>query len=241
MAAAATTDFHTATLGLYRINGVAGLLLQKGGNQLANHMPFPDMRTVELGEHVAQMAQGYATVKRRMRQVLVTYDSGSLLIVIQQDVQLVLLLTSRADLSLVANAAAVFLTDHTGAFAAASGEKQSQAFQDPRAPREMVVTGSLAATNGARLRTEPAVPEISRWPDVRKLLEKVLGKVMGRAQVNSLISRVCQEKHGSEDAFQLPLAASKDLARAVLSQVPNRAKRASLLSELEQAFQEASL
>ncbi len=242
MAEASSFDFNTATLGLYRISGVAGVLLQKGGNLLANHMPFPDIRTAELGEHVAQMTQGYAAVKRRMRQVLISYDSGSLLIVMQQDAQLALLLNARADLTRVANAAGVFLTDHAEALADASAEKQSKLFRDPNAPREMVVTGSLAASNGARLRTaEAATPEISRWPDVRKLLEKVLGKVMGRAQVNTMITRVCQEKHGSSDAFQLSLADSKELARTVMNQVPNRSKRASLLSELEQIFVEANL
>lgn len=240
MASATSSDFGTAALGLYRISGVAGVLLQKGDNQLASHMPFPDMRTLELGEHVTQMCQGYATVKRRMRQVLISYDSGLLLVVMQQGVQLILLLTSRADLTTISHAATVFLSDHAGVLSGASAEKQAQSFRDPDAPREMVVTGSLAASRGARLLAEASTPEISRWPDVRQVVEKVLGKVMGRAQVNSLINRVCQEKHGG-DAFQLSLTESKTLAREVLSQVPNRAKRASLLSELEQILEESGL
>lgn len=240
MAAGDTVDFQTATLNLYRLSGVAGVLLRKGGNQLANHMPFPDVRTLELGEQVGQMAAGYQTVNRQVRQVLVSYDAGALLVMMQADAQLVLLLTSRANLDAISNAASVFLKDHEMDLEGVSPDKRTPEFRDPNAPKEVVVTGSAVSSNGARLREEMRLPEFSRWPEVRKALEKVMAKVMGRAQVQSLISRVSAGAlHG--EAPRLSTEDAKNLARAVLGQVPNRSKRDALLSELEQAFQDSQL
>ncbi len=240
MAVAETQDFNTATLSLYRINGVAGLLLQKGRNMLANHMPFSDQRSAELGEHISKMCAGYTTVQRRLRQVLVAYDAGSLLIVSHQDVQLVLLLTARVELDVVTSAASVFVAEHADRFVFIPAERQTNQIRDPLAPKEMVVTGSVAASNGARLRVEQGQPEISRWLDIRKALEGVLGKVMGRAQVSNLIERVCKARE-NPDPFQLSLEEAREVAFAVLEQIPNRSKRASLSSEIEQAFEKLKI
>lgn len=240
MAAAEVQDYNTATLSLYRITGVAGLLLQKGQNILANHMPFSDQRTMELGDMVGKMCAGYATVQRRLRQVLFAYDAGSLLILTHQEAQLVLLLTARVELDLVASAASVFMSEHIDKLIFLPSERQNRQFRDPNEPREMVVTGSRAASNGSRLLAEQPKPEISRWPEVRKALEATLGKVMGRAQMSNLIERVSREQ-GLADLFQLTTQQGKELAKEVVEQVPNRSKRASLLIELQHAFDELKL
>jgi hypothetical protein len=240
MAVAENQDFNTATLSLYRLSGVAGLLLQKGRNMLANHMPFSDRRTQELGERIAKMCEGYATVQRKLRQVLVSYDSGSLLIVAHQEAQLVLLLTARVELDMVASAAAVFLSENADRLLIVPAERQTNEIRDPLAPREVVVTGSRAASQEARFRAEQPKPEISRWPEVRKALEAILGKVMGRAQMTNLIERAAREK-SLPDLFQLSTERGKEFALEVLEQIPNRSKRASLLAELEHTFEDLKL
>jgi len=239
MAAQEDRDFNTETLNLYRITGVAGLLLQKGRNILANHLPFSDQRAEQLGELVCKMTEGYTSVQRNIRQVMVNYDSGVLLVVNQTDTQLALLLTARADLDVVSNAAAVFMAEHAEhlRYISTARSKPAEKPRNPESPREMVVTGSRAATNGAKLLAEPPKPEMSRWPETRRLLENLLGKVMGRAQTNNLIKRVCAEKK-IDDPFQLSAQKCMELGITVLDQIPNRSKRASLVSELQQAFKD---
>jgi hypothetical protein len=240
VAATEPPDFNTATLNLYRISGVAGLLFQKGQNMLANHMPFSDQRTVELGGVILKMCKGYAAVRRHVRLVLVAYDAGSLLIVIHEEAQLALLLTARAEMDVVASAATVFMAEQAERLEFVSSERQTNELRDPLAPKEMVVTGSQAASRGARLLAEQPKPEISRWQEVRKAVERTLSKVMGRAQVANLIERVSREK-GLPDLFQLTTERGKELAVQVIEQVPNRSKRASLLTELGHAFEELKL
>jgi hypothetical protein len=242
MAADEEKDFNTETLNLYRISGVAGLLLQKGENIMANHMPFSDQRATQLGELVRKMTQGYTTVQRNIKQVLLKYDSGALLIVNQADTQLALLLTARVDIDVISNAASVFMAEHAQRLMTASATKarQSNRVQDQNGPREMVVTGSKAASNGAKLLVEAPKPEISRWPEIRRELENLLGKVMGRAQVNKLVERVCIEKKIA-DPFQLTVVKAKELAMSVLEEIPNRSKRAALSTELKQTFEELNL
>ncbi len=240
--AAEDRDFNTETLNLYRINGVAGLLLQKGKNILANHMPFSDQRAEQLGDLIRKMMAGYETVQRNMRQVLLSYDSGTLLVINQAETQLVLLLTARVELDVISNAAGVFMKEHADSFLTLSPEKSTRPVEmrDPGAPREIVVTGSKAATNGAKLMAEPVKPEISRWPEILRTLEGVLGKVISRAQVKTLVERQCG-KASISDPFQLPQKKARELAFQVMEQIPNRNKRATLVAELENSLKELNL
>jgi len=242
MGAAEDKDFNTETLNLYRISGVAGLLLQKGQNVLANHLPFSDQRSEQLGELIRKMTEGYSSVQRNVRQVLVNYDSGTLLVLHHTDTLLALLLTSRADLDVVSNAASVFMSEHADhlRLVSISKGKAEDTPRNPEAPREMVVTGSKAASNGARLMVEKATPEISRWPEIRRVLESLLCKVMGRAQTGNMIKRVCTDNNIT-DPFQLPTKKCMELAMLVLEQIPNRSKRAALEAELTQTIKDLNL
>jgi hypothetical protein len=87
---------------------------------------------------------------------------------------------------------------------------------------------------------EAAAQEVSRWPEIRIVIDNVLGKVMGRAQITRMVERVCQEK-GIGDPTQLPLRHAIKLAFAVLEEIPNRNKRASLISEMQHIFEDKNL
>ncbi|MEZ0273562.1 MAG: hypothetical protein ACAH88_01555, partial [Roseimicrobium sp.] len=209
MASPDYSDLSAATLHLYRITGVVGLLLMKSGNQLANHMPFADVRTTELGEHVTRMAGGYSHVKRRVRQVLMLFDSGTLLIVMKDQIQLALMLTPQADLDKASLSAGAFLADYAAQLEAAAPTVQvaevapvAQATQVVQEAKVKVVNDDAVAVIPVAISfdepiKEKALPvEDSVWPKVSSILETILGKVMGNAQATRLISRMCVEKHG---------------------------------------------
>ena len=240
MAVAANQDYNTLTLNLYRLGGVAGLMLQKGENVLANHMPFSEKRTCELGSLITKMCDGYATVQRKIRQVLVSYDAGALLIVAHQQAQLILLLTSRAELDVVSNAAIVFMSEQSERLVFIPTEHQTNELRDPLAVRDGVVPTNRLNNNGAHVVVEQAKAESSRWPEIRKALESTLSKVMGRAQVSNLIERVSKEL-GFGDQANLDTQQGKELAIKAVEQVPNRSKRTALLAELEQLLDDLKL
>lgn len=239
-------DLSAATLHLYRITGVVGLLLMKGGTQLANHMPFADVRTHELGAHVTQMAAGYEQVKRRVRQVLMAFDSGSLLIVMKEQIQLALMLTPQADLDKASIAAGAFLTDYAAQLDAAAPlarlEMAQETVLEKSRPESgpVIVPVAFAADEPVREQAIIAEPANDAWPKVHAILDTILGKVMGSAQATRLITRMSEARHGTDAASVNP-AEARALARAVLEQVPNRAKRDALLSELEHALAEARI
>lgn len=243
-----SSDLSAATLHLYRITGVVGLLLMKGGSQLANHMPFADLRTNELGAHVTQMAAGYGQVKRRVRQVLMMFDSGTLLILIKDQIQLALMLTPQADLDKASLAANAFLTDYAAQLQAATPTAKLEAEKLKEDPKPVVrpevepvvIPVALPANDAVREKALMAEREFDVWPKVSAILESILGKVMGSAQATRLISRMSEAKYGKGVSGIGPTEA-KALARDVLEQVPNRAKREALLSELEHALSEAKI
>jgi hypothetical protein len=248
MASPDSADLSAATLHLYRITGVVGLLLMKSGNQLANHMPFADVRTNELGAHVTQMAAGYEQVKRRVRQVLMAFDSGTLLIVLKEQIQLALMLTPQADLDKASLAAGAFLTDYAAQLDAAAPTAKLEKANEPEKPRPAVkpesgpvaIPMAFAANESVREKALMAEPEFDVWSKVNAILETILGKVMGSAQATRLINRMSEARHG-KDVSGITPAEARSLARAVLEQVPNRAKRDALLSEFDHALTEAKI
>ncbi len=253
MASPDLSDISAATLHLYRITGVVGLLLMKGGSQLANHMPFADLRTSELGGHVTQMAGGYSQVQRRVRQILMLFDSGALLIVMKDQIQLTLLLTPQADLDKASLSAGAFLADYAAQLEEAAPTVQvaelapvAQSIHVAQVAKETMVNDDgvaaipVAISFDESIREKALREEDSVWPKASSILETILGKVMGNAQAVRLISRMCVASHGT-DAPLIGAVQARALAVSVLEQVPNRAKRDALLSELEHALNESKL
>jgi hypothetical protein len=75
---------------------------------------------------------------------------------------------------------------------------------------------------------------------VRKVVEGILGKVMGRGQASNLIDRTLEASQ-TKDPYRLPAAEVKKLAASILEHVPNTAKRRQLLTELEASLAELQL
>lgn len=225
----------SAAAALQRLDGVAGVLLFKGRNTIHRQMPFSETRAEELRERLEEMLAGYRQVRRRMRQIYLEFDGGVLLIVSSDEVALVFFLTSKADPDLAASAGSVLISDHAAALAAASIEARPPT-STPGGIEELVVTSPRALTQI----TEKAEPVVNQWGNVRKAVEGLLGKVMGRGQATRLIDRTL-EAMPSQDPYRLPPAEVRKLAAAILDHVPNTAKRRQLLTELEASLAELQL
>jgi hypothetical protein len=225
----------SAAAALQRLDGVAGVLLFKGRNTIHRQMPFSETRAEELRERLEEMLAGYRQVRRRMRQIYLEFDGGVLLIVSSDDVALVFFLTSKADPDLAASAGSVLISDHAAALAAASIEARPPT-STPGGIEELVVTSPRALTQI----TEKAEPVVNQWGNVRKAVEGLLGKVMGRGQATRLIDRTL-EAMPSQDPYRLPPAEVRKLAAAILDHVPNTSKRRQLLTELEASLAELQL
>lgn len=220
---------------LQRLDGVAGVLLFKGRHIIHRQMPFAESRAEELRERLEEMLAGYRQVRRRMRQIYLEFDGGVLLIVTGDDVALVFFLTSKADPDLAASAGSVLLSDHAAALNAASMDARP-ASTTPGGIEELVVTSPRALTQI----TQKAEPVVNQWGNVRKVVEGILGKVMGRGQATRLVD-LTLEAAPAPDPYRLPPAEVRKLAVSILEHVPNSAKRRQLVTELETALAELQL
>ena len=205
-------------MGLYRLEGVAGLLLQRDELVIANHMPFSDRRTGEISSLVRGMCAGYATVGRTIKQVLFAFDSTNFLVTSRQNIHLSLLVSLDADLDAVAAAVSEFLDAHVSLLQSIG---------------PMVLPSELAAVKEiAPAEVEKPVPV---WPAVRKCLDEVLSKAMSHAQTKNFIEKTLKAS-GVVDTGEISFTEAKRIAIAALDAVPNRATRQSLVSELEGAL-----
>ena len=224
----------TAIASVQRLDGVAGAFLFKGRNAIHKQMPFSDGRTLDLMDVLGEMLEGYQQVRRRIRQVYFQFDAGVLLVLVQDTSALVFFLTSRADPDLVASAGTVLLKD----FAVHLAGLSDQAGATPATPQieELIVATPRAAQEMAAKREA----RVNNWGGLRKQVEALLGKVMGRAQVVAMIDRKLTAL-GIDDPYRLPAEELRQLATRMIEVVPNTTKRAALLSELETVLQEFQL
>jgi hypothetical protein len=222
----------TAIASVQRLDGVAGSFLFKGRNAIHKQMPFSDGRTLDLMDVLGEMLDGYRQVRRKIRQVYLEFDGGVLLILVQDTSALVFFLTGRADADLVASAGTVLLKDFA-VFLAGVSDQVSTA---PAQIEELIVTTPRAAQQMATKQEA----QLNTWGPLRKQVEALLGKVMGRAQVVAMIDRQLV-KLGIDDPYRMPASGLRNLATALIEVVPNTSKRAALLSELETVLQEHHL
>ena len=216
-----------AVAALQRLEGVAGVMLFKGRNTIHRQMPFSEGRALDLTGILSQMLDGYRQVRRKMRQIYLEFDGGVLLVLIQEESVLVFLLTARGDADLAASAATVLLTDHATLLTSLSAEPGASTPRNEDGIEELVVTSPRRLQE----MTDKAEVVVNNWGQVRKQVESILGKVMGRAQLTLMIDRV-MARSGIQDPYRLPPAEVRKLAEALIGQVPNTTKRQALLSEL---------
>jgi hypothetical protein len=225
-----------AAASLQRLEGVAGVILFKGRNTVHKQMPFSDGRALDLQETISQMVEGYRQVRRKMRQIYLEFDGGTLLIVTQDESVLLLLLTARADADLVSSAASVLMNDHAPLLAQLPSDTPTTPSKTSDGIEELVVTSPVRIQE----MNEKAEPLVNNWGQVRKVIEGILGKVMGRAQVSNLIDRTMEDSQVG-DPYRLNTTQVRKLAISVIDHIPNTSKRRQLLTELESQLDEMNL
>lgn len=225
-----------AVAALQRLDGVAGVMLFKGKNTVHKQMPFSEGRSIDLQEIVTQMLDGYRQVRRKMRQIYLQFDGGVLLLLIQDEAVLILLLTARADADLAASASSVLLNDHALLLSQLSTEASASPSKNEDGIEELIVTSPRRIQE----MTEKAEPVVNNWGQVRKVIEGILGKVMGRAQAANMIDRTLTES-GTDDPYRLNVSQVQKLAVKVIEHIPNVSKRRQLLTELESQLADMNL
>jgi hypothetical protein len=222
----------TSAASLQRLDGVAGVMLFKGRNTIHRQMPFSDTRADNLREIISQMLEGYRQVRRKIHQIFLEFDGGVLLAVLQDEAVMLFFLTSRADPDLAASAASVMLNDHAALLNTATIEQQPASKLPADGIEELVVTSPRALSQ----LTDKAETTVNQWGAVRKCVEGVLGKVMGRAQASNLIQRTIDEAK-IPDPYRLSATEVRKLAISVIEHVPNTSKRRQLLVELDASME----
>ncbi|MEQ1748598.1 MAG: hypothetical protein ABL974_04205 [Prosthecobacter sp.] len=225
-----------AVAALQRLEGVAGVMLFKGRNTVHKQMPFSDGRSLDLQVGITQMLDGYRQVRRKMRQVYLEFDGGVLLLLIQEESVLVLVLTARADSDLVASASAVLLNDHSTLLTQLPTDAGASVSRPDDGIEELVVS----SPRRIQAMTDKAEPVVNNWGQVRKIIESILGKVMGRAQGANLIDRTLEETNAG-DPYRLTAAQVRKLATSVIDCIPNTSRRRQLQTELESQLDDLHL
>lgn len=219
-----------AAMALHRLTGVTGLLLFKGSHLLTANVPFPQSKTDSLVIAIQRLADGYRQVKREVPLVWLEFQHVSVALVQKQEAALVLLLSSKADADTVLGAATVFLAEHADRISQMSPEPQS-------APADGVEELIVTKARATEVLIEKAEATINVWPAARKGIERLLGKVMGRAQAVNLIDRSIAAS-GVSDPYRMTREELRALGSRILKQVPNLARQRALEAELNALWEE---
>jgi hypothetical protein len=94
---------------LCRIDGMAGILLQQQGRILISDFPLHSSETERVADLARRMCLGFQNARRVLRQVIIGYPCGHLIVVSRDDTQLILLLLDDAALDSACKAAAAYL------------------------------------------------------------------------------------------------------------------------------------
>lgn len=108
------TPFHPSNLEpppeeLCQIEGVAGVLLQQDDRVLICDLPLPEGRTLQLATLIQAMCRGFRNARRILRQVVLGYPVGVLLVLSRDDTQLALLLLDDVNLDAASRKASDYL------------------------------------------------------------------------------------------------------------------------------------
>ena len=95
------------------IEGVAGVLYQENGRVIIDEMPLSPPQNAALATCTRKMCDGYRRARRGVRQVVLGFPCGTLLIHSHDDAQLVLLLLDEIAIDAASSAASTFVKART--------------------------------------------------------------------------------------------------------------------------------
>jgi hypothetical protein len=191
------------------VPGLQGCVLHRGAKVLANQFPaiYAEASLREMTTAVTQLFSSYARVGRHPTEALWEFAEGSLLVLASHPA------TSGNNPKLLG-----------------ADEELSIPFLTFLLDTSATATALIGP--GRALLMRQAQVESAVWDSFHQELVKLLGKVLNRAQCEKLISRVLQQE--APDASQgLPRGRFLAFGQAVIKEIPNRAKHAPLIAELE--------
>jgi hypothetical protein len=222
-----------AATGLQRLEGVTGILLFKGDNILHQQIPLPSEQVRLLQGTARQMLDGYHQVKRKISKVHLEFAEVMLMILTREHSVLMLLLNVQAPVDLIANTATALLTEYEATLALVPTEKTTPMVAAP-------VISAPVVQKEPPVTTASSPASVNAWPKVQEIVEKLLSKVIGRGQIQTMIQRTLAEAQITHPD-QLTPAQLRKVAAAVLNHIPHAGRRSQLLSELESHLDDLKL
>lgn len=186
---------------LHNQPGVDGTCLQAGGRVVAHDLPFSDERAGDLAACIERLCESYIAVGRRVWQVFFGFERISVLVVTRDSLRLTILLRPDTDPAKLTSRATRLLLDLNIA---------------PPTRTEPAAEAPVTAPGG-----------MSR-ADFEKLLTGLVGRVIGYAQAAKIVQPPLQ-RAGTNGS--MTKADARRIGLEILEAIPNRSKRAALVSE----------
>ena len=227
---------------LHRYGPVNGACLLFTDFIVANHLPISDKKVHLVCATVTEMCDGYQSVGRNITEFYFGYDKCQLFVFCEGPVRLFILTETSADPDQIGVAARRFMSDNAASLnqipatqltqriklaAVKPAEAESETEEQLESSQDDVEPTVLPPSMEANVDAAP-----DPWIEFREGLHQLISRVLGSGQSSRLIDRVAKE-HGY--AKQSPLEDDfESIAQAVVDKVPNRTKRRSLQSLVEE-------
>ncbi len=223
---------------LHRLGQVNGACLLSGEFIVANHLPISDKKANLVCATVTEMCDGYQSVGRNITEFYFGYDKGSALIFAEGPIRLLILVDPHADLDQLGAAARNFLRENASALQQLGSAQLTQRIKVPAKSKATITPAAESAEShepeepevSVPVKEEPEPPEA--WENFREDLFQILSRVIGSGQANRMIDRVAKD-HGYVRIRPLQIDFGS-IAETVVDKVPNRTKRKSLRSLVDE-------
>lgn len=225
---------------LHRYGPVNGACLLCGDFIVANHLPISDKKVHLLCSTVTEMCDGYQSVGRNITECYFGYDQCQLFVFCEAKVRLFILADQEGDPDRLGSAARQFMLENAAVLEQLPASHLTQrikvtAVQAPtKTPSEEAEPEEDEAPSElpTSLVVEPVPMAPDEWVPFRESLHQLLSRVLGSGQSSRAIDRVAKE-HGY--GKQSPLRQDfESIAQSVVDKVPNRSKRRSLQSLVDE-------
>lgn len=230
---------------LHHYAPIEGACLQIGNGIAANHMPFSDAKTRLLCTAVQEMCSGYASVGRQIDEYYFGYDRGHLLIFSREQVRLVLYASLKAELDPIVDAARRFLDINAAMIQSISESELTQRIAVQSTSMALsscpeVFAGDPPLVEASRLEPTEEESRTEQWMSFREEVHQLVTPVLGDGQSERTIERALKE-HGY-GASHPPLEVDfRSVASAIVEKIPNRSRRRSVQSQIEELLRARQL
>ncbi len=232
-----TASLSASLTELHRFGPVTGACLLYKDFIVANHLPFSDKKMNHVCGTVTEMCNGYQSVGRPISEYYFGYNDCQMLVHCAGPIRLIILTENTADPDQIGMAARQFLQANAAVLDQLDVTGLTERVKLPPPKKTAPSESRRAALVSVPDEVEEETPDA--WLDFRQSLIQVLVQVLGSAQGTRLVDRVVKE-HGY--GKRLPLKVDfRSIARAVVEKIPNRSRRRSLQSAVDELIRHLHL